>query len=107
MERATTTGSREAAEHSQEMIPGTSGFRVSPHTLQSAIMDERIYECEVKRLFIRDGEKVRDWKRVAVTEALAEKTSDVRCAECHGQCGFMDGTSRTVQLRTQNTVRDS
>ena len=47
-------------------------------------MDEYIYECEVKRWYVRGGEKVRDWKRVPVTEALDEKASDVRCAECHG-----------------------
>ena len=49
-----------------------------------AIPDE-IYECEVRRLFIRNGEKVRDWKRVPVEQALADKPSGVRCAFCHGK----------------------
>jgi hypothetical protein len=47
-------------------------------------MEDRIYECEVKRSFIRNGEKVRDWKRVPVTEALEANVSEVRCADCHG-----------------------
>jgi hypothetical protein len=52
--------------------------------LESKPMDDRIYECEVKRTFMRNGEKVRDWKRVPVADALADKSSDVRCAACHG-----------------------
>jgi formylmethanofuran dehydrogenase subunit E len=51
-------------------------------------MEEKIYECEVKRLFIRNGEKVRDWKRVSVTEALDSAAGEVRCAECHGAVGL-------------------
>ena len=45
---------------------------------------DRIYECEVKRSFIRNGEKVRDWKRVSVSEAIEAKADEIRCAECHG-----------------------
>ena len=48
-------------------------------------MEDRIYKCEIKRLFIRNGEKRSEWKRVSVTEALATKPTDVRCAECHGK----------------------
>src|SRR5262249_1363771 len=46
--------------------------------------EDRIYACEVKRSFIRDGQKIRDWKRVPVAEALSAQREDVRCAECHG-----------------------
>src|SRR5207249_11387968 len=60
------------------------GFVEATPELESKRMDDRIYECEVKRTFMRNGEKVRDWKRVPVTDALADKSSDVRCAECHG-----------------------
>jgi hypothetical protein len=61
-----------------------AGFVEATAELESKPMDDRIYECEVKRTFMRNGEKVRDWKRVPVTDALADKSSDVRCAECHG-----------------------
>jgi hypothetical protein len=47
-------------------------------------MADCIYECEVKRPYKRNGEKVLDWKRVSVTEALQNDDSPVRCAECHG-----------------------
>jgi len=47
-------------------------------------MEDRIYECEVKRWFMLNGEKVREWKKVPVIEALNAKTSEVRCSDCHG-----------------------
>ncbi len=47
-------------------------------------MADEIYECEVKRLYIRNGEKVRDCKRVPVSEAREDKASEVRCVFCHG-----------------------
>ena len=31
-------------------------------------MADRIYECEIKRPFMRNGQKVLDWKRVSVAE---------------------------------------
>jgi hypothetical protein len=47
-------------------------------------MADEIHECEVKRPFMRNGEKVREWKRVPVSEALSDKASEVRCVFCHG-----------------------
>lgn len=63
----------------------TVGFRqVGGRVQYMSVMDDRIYECEVKRTFMRNGEKVRDWKHVPVIDALADKSHDIRCAECHG-----------------------
>ena len=46
--------------------------------------EEKIYTCEVKRLFIRDGNKVWDWKIVNVADAIRDGDSVVRCKDCHG-----------------------
>jgi hypothetical protein len=47
-------------------------------------MDEKIYECEVKKLFLRDGKKVEQWVVMSVADALKEGVSDFRCKDCHG-----------------------
>jgi len=47
-------------------------------------MDEKIYECEVKKLFIRDGKKVEEWVLKSVADALKDGVTEFRCKDCHG-----------------------
>jgi hypothetical protein len=47
-------------------------------------MSEKIYECEVKRLFRREDRKVWEWKKMAVADAIADGASEFRCKDCHG-----------------------
>jgi len=69
-------------------------------------LPDRIYECEVKRLYIRNGERIRDWKRVPVPEAIAAHADELRCAECHGAVVSMGKTLKMALLPTRSTVRD-
>lgn len=48
------------------------------------VMSEKIYECEVRRLYLRDGKYVWDWKRMPVAEALKDGATEFRCKDCHG-----------------------
>jgi hypothetical protein len=45
---------------------------------------EKIYTCEVKRLFVRNGNKVWDWKVVNVGDAIRDGDTVFRCKDCHG-----------------------
>jgi hypothetical protein len=36
-------------------------------------MDEKIYECEAKKLVLRNGVKVREWRVVPVRDVIEEK----------------------------------
>jgi hypothetical protein len=45
---------------------------------------ERIYECEVKKLFLRAGAKQWEWKAVAVADAIRDGATEFRCKDCHG-----------------------
>ena len=47
-------------------------------------MSERIYECEVKKLFRRGEQKVWEWKKMSVATALADGATEFRCKDCHG-----------------------
>ena len=41
-------------------------------------------ECERRTLYVRNGEKVNDWKRVKVADLDPSVSSrDIRCAHCH------------------------
>ena len=42
-------------------------------------MDERIYECEVKKLFKRDGNKVQEWVAMPVADAIRDGSTEFRC----------------------------
>lgn len=44
---------------------------------------EKIYECEVKRPFMENGQRVRRWIRREVS--LIEKQDQIRCYECKGK----------------------
>lgn len=46
--------------------------------------DERIYECEVKKLFVRDGVKRWEWVISTVAGAIHEGAREFRCKDCHG-----------------------
>ena len=45
---------------------------------------EKIYTCEVKRMFVRDGQKLWDWKEVSVADAIRDEDEKVRCKDCWG-----------------------
>jgi len=47
-------------------------------------MGERIYQCEVKKLFSRNGEKRWEWVTSSVADALRDGVSEFRCKDCHG-----------------------
>ncbi len=47
-------------------------------------MGEKIYECEVKKLFLRDGKKVLEWVVIPVADAILDGVTDFRCKDCHG-----------------------
>jgi|ERR1017187_5039442 hypothetical protein len=45
---------------------------------------ERIYSCEVKKLFLRDGVKVWEWVGADVADAIRDEATQFRCKDCHG-----------------------
>jgi hypothetical protein len=40
--------------------------------------------CEAKKLFMRDGVKVREWTIVPVSTLVSGASYDIRCMHCHG-----------------------
>lgn len=46
--------------------------------------DERIYHCEVKKLFKRGDEKKAEWVTMAVADAIRDGVAEFRCKDCHG-----------------------
>jgi hypothetical protein len=46
--------------------------------------EEKIYVCEVKKLFVRDGKKRLGWAMKSVSDAIREDVTEYRCKECHG-----------------------
>ena len=40
--------------------------------------------CQRKALFVRDGQRVKDWTEALVAEIPRENPPEVRCAYCHG-----------------------
>jgi hypothetical protein len=45
---------------------------------------EKIYQCEVKKLFLRNGEKRWEWREMAVSDALHDEVTHFRCKDCKG-----------------------
>lgn len=45
---------------------------------------EKIYTCEVKKLFLRNGEKVWEWVVADVADAIRDEATQFRCKDCHG-----------------------
>jgi hypothetical protein len=45
---------------------------------------EKIYECEVKKLFKVDGVKEWRWVTRPVKDAIADGALEFRCKDCHG-----------------------
>src|ERR1700747_3258495 len=45
---------------------------------------ESIYTCDVKKLFMRNGEKRKEWVTTTVSNAIRDEASEFRCNECHG-----------------------
>jgi len=46
---------------------------------------EKIYECEVKKLFLRNGVKRWEWAVSTVADAIRDGARDFRCKDCHGE----------------------
>lgn len=46
-------------------------------------MKDKIYECEVKRQYLIDGQRVWKWKRAPVSEV--RDGEEVRCYQCEGK----------------------
>jgi len=47
-------------------------------------MNETIYECEVKKLFLRDGTKRWEWVVMPVADAIRNGATEFRCKDRHG-----------------------
>ena len=45
---------------------------------------EKIYTCEIKKLYIRSDEKVWDWVISVVADAIRDEAAQFRCKDCHG-----------------------
>ena len=45
---------------------------------------ETIYDCQVKKLFLRNGEKRKEWVNSNVTDAIRDEVTEFRCKECFG-----------------------
>ena len=45
---------------------------------------EKIYSCEVKKLFVRNGERKREWVVADVADAIRDEATQFRCKDCHG-----------------------
>lgn len=46
--------------------------------------NERIYQCEVKKLFKRGDEKTWEWVQMTVADAIRDEVNHFRCKDCHG-----------------------
>jgi hypothetical protein len=57
--------------------------------LQSDIPKDNIYECEAKRLVMRDGVKVREWRLTPVADVIADELDEYRCKDCKGRMKLM------------------
>jgi hypothetical protein len=44
----------------------------------------KIYECEVKKLFKKDGNKEWRWVVRPVKDAISDGVTEFRCKDCHG-----------------------
>jgi hypothetical protein len=45
---------------------------------------EEVYECEVKKLFMRNGVKRWEWVISTVADAIRDGASEFRCKDCPG-----------------------
>ena len=45
---------------------------------------EKIYSCEVYKLFVLDGEKRWEWVVANVTDAIRDEVTKFRCKDCRG-----------------------
>lgn len=52
--------------------------------MRSKIMKEQIYECEAKKLFLRNGQKRWEWVVMPVKQAIEDGVISFRCKDCHG-----------------------
>ena len=52
--------------------------------LEDSLSAEKIYRCEVKKLFLRNGQKTLEWVEVAVADAIRDAAIEYRCKDCQG-----------------------
>src|SRR5712692_9399760 len=52
-------------------------------------MDEKIYECHVRKLFLKEGVKRSEWVVMPVADALRDGATEFRCKDCHGAVSCM------------------
>jgi hypothetical protein len=52
--------------------------------MSGQIGKEKIYSCEVKKLFVRDGERVWEWVIAEVADAIRDEATQFRCKDCFG-----------------------
>lgn len=48
------------------------------------VNEEKIYECEVKKLFMHDGVKRWEWVISTVGDAIRDGVTEFRCKDCYG-----------------------
>jgi hypothetical protein len=51
---------------------------------------DNIYECEAKKPVIRNGEKIREWRKTPVIDVITDKLTEYRCKDCHGRIKLYD-----------------
>jgi hypothetical protein len=52
--------------------------------VKGGLMQEKIYHCQVKKLFKRNGDKKFEWVEMPVKKALEDGATEFRCKDCHG-----------------------
>jgi hypothetical protein len=72
--------------------------------LQSDIPKDNIYECEAKRLVMRDGVKVREWRLTPVADVIADELDEYRCKDCKGRVMLLHPTRNIGQELIQSTA---
>lgn len=53
--------------------------------MSTLLREEKLYECEVKRIRMVDGKRSPFWKVKTVREAVEDGDSEFRCKDCHGE----------------------
>jgi hypothetical protein len=46
---------------------------------------EKIYVCEAKKLFLRNGQKQTEWVVMGVADAIKDGVAEFRCKDCRGK----------------------
>ena len=52
--------------------------------MSAQLREEKLYECEVKRIRIVEGKRSPFWKVKSVRDAVEDGDLEFRCKDCHG-----------------------